>query len=484
MNITDPIRARANAGASGPAIIAGDATIGYRHFERMLDRIAGHALAEGLGPGQVVALARTTPVASVVLPLALARIGVATRMATKRVIGRADAVLVRRGDEVRSPVRTVAYDDDWFAVPRTATSQPVASHQDPDAVCRIFPTSGTTGEQKSVAVTHAMMAARVRAKDAAEPLPLGTRLLVTMGPAGPYGFRDTLRTLWAGGTVVLLRSLEELAARLELDRVTWLVAPPATLISLVEARTRGAGPIASLGTVEVGGSAMSPALYQTVRERVCPNVVVSFGATESGTVACAPMEDVLGRPGAVGRVLPGFEVRIVDDDGRELPRGADGTLAIRGAACAMSYVDDDEGSRRVFRDGWFHPGDIARFDDDGVLVIRGRHDERINVGGSKATPEVIESFVLSILGVVDAAAFAYSSAQGLDRVGLAIVADATFDFDAFRSQCEARLGVFTPQTVLRLREIPRNANGKVERRALADMLPPGATGGARTILGR
>ena len=213
MNITDPIRARANAGASGPAIIAGDATIGYRHFERMLDRIAGHALAEGLGPGQVVALARTTPVASVVLPLALARIGVATRMATKRVIGRADAVLVRRGDEVRSPVRTVAYDDDWFAVPRTATSQPVASHQDPDAVCRIFPTSGTTGEQKSVAVTHAMMAARVRAKDAAEPLPLGTRLLVTMGPAGPYGFRDTLRTLWAGGTVVLLRSLEELAAR-------------------------------------------------------------------------------------------------------------------------------------------------------------------------------------------------------------------------------------------------------------------------------
>jgi acyl-coenzyme A synthetase/AMP-(fatty) acid ligase len=183
-------------------------------------------------------------------------------------------------------------------------------------------------------------------------------------------------------------------------------------------------------------------------------------------------------------VLPGFEVRIVDDDGRELPRGAEGTLAIRGAACVASYVDDAEGTLRVFRDGWFHPGDLARLDDDGVLVICGRHDERINVGGSKATPEMIESFVLALPGVVDAAAFAYSSAQGLDRVGLAIVADASFDFGTFRSQCEARLGVFTPQTVLRVREIPRNANGKVERRALADLLPAGATGGARTILGR
>ena len=474
MNITDPIRERANAGASGPAIVAGDAVIGYRHFDRMLDGIAAHALDGGLRAGQVVAIPRTTPVASVALPLALARIGVATRIATKRVIGRADVVLVRRGDEVRSPVPTLAYDDAWFAVSRGASSQPaVASHQDPGAVCRIFPTSGTTGEQKSVAVTHAMMAARVRAKDAAEPLPLGTRLMVTMGPAGPYGFRDVLRTLGSGGTVVLLSSLEVLAERLEADRVTWLVAPPATLISLVDARPRGAGPVPSLHTVEVGGSAMSPALYDAVRERVCPNVVVSFGATESGTVACAPMESVLGRPGAVGRVLPGFEIRIVDDEGREVPRGTEGTLAIRGPACVDGYVDDDEASRRVFRDGWFHPGDLARVDDDGVLVIRGRHDERINVGGSKATPEMIESYVLSLPGVVDAAAFGYSSAQGLDRVGIAIVAGPGFDFGAFRSGCEARLGVFTPAVVLRVGAVPRNANGKVERRALVEMLPPG-----------
>jgi hypothetical protein len=211
-------------------------------------------------------------------------------------------------------------------------------------------------------------------------LPLGYAPVVTMGPAGPYGFRDTLRTLWAGGTVVLLRSLEELAARLELDRVTWLVAPPATLISLVggcgNARSAGAGRLArDRRGRRMGQSAMSPALYQAGATSACARTsVVSLRRHRvPGPFACAPMEAVLGRPGAVGQtVLPRLRgPHRSTTDGRELPRGAPTARAgdpRRGVARCRT-VDDDEGSRRRVPRRLVPPRRHSRrFDDDGVVL--------------------------------------------------------------------------------------------------------------------
>jgi hypothetical protein len=158
MNITDPIRARANAGASGPAIIAGDATIGYRHFERMLDRIAGHALAEGLGPGQGRrAGAHDAGGIAFVLPLALARIGGGDAHGDKRCDRprrRRPGSSRRRGALAGADRRLRRRLVRGCRGPRVAARRVAPG---PRRRLLDLPDVGHVGRAKSVAVTHAMM---------------------------------------------------------------------------------------------------------------------------------------------------------------------------------------------------------------------------------------------------------------------------------------------------------------------------------------
>jgi acyl-coenzyme A synthetase/AMP-(fatty) acid ligase len=106
-----------------------------------------------------------------------------------------------------------------------------------------------------------------------------------------------------------------------------------------------------------------------------------------------------------------------------------------------------------------------------MLVIAGRDDERINIGGAKIEPERLEGMVLEMGGIADVAAFSFPSAAGIDRVGLAIVTDPAFDFEAFKLRCRERLGIYVPEYVLRMQAIPRNENGKVVRATLAQLVP-------------
>jgi acyl-coenzyme A synthetase/AMP-(fatty) acid ligase len=480
MNITDPIRQHAGDGTDAPAVVTRRQVIGYPQLDRTLDRLAERALDAGIGPGDVAAIVFSTQYESFALALALARIGAAA-VVTNDAAERVKATFVRRGSGIATSGRVITVDDDGFAIaPEETQGRVIASHPDADAVCRIFWTSGTSGTPKGVALTHAMLAHRIRMKNAALPLPPAVRLLCPMGAVGGYGFRDLVRTLWAGGTIVLKQGGDDLAALIVEHRVSYLLAPPATLLGLVEKIPPGTHAFPSLAMVESGGSPMSPHLYEAARERVCPTIVASYGSTESGSIACAPMAGIVGRPGVVGHPMHGIEVRIVDDDGRPVPPGTDGIVCVRGDTCVTSYVDDEEATRRAFQDGWFRPGDLGRLDADGMLVIAGRQDERMNIGGSKVLPESIERVVLDLPGIIDAAAFAYRSPLGIDRVAVAIVAGPTLDFAAFRERCERELGVFSPEIVLRMASLPRNENGKVMRQALLALLPRGTGDAVRT----
>jgi acyl-CoA synthetase (AMP-forming)/AMP-acid ligase II len=466
MNITEPVRERARRAPGAAAVIHFDSVVDYRAFDRLLDRLAACALDAHLAPGDIVDVVMRSQYRSFALTLALARIGIASR--TEALTPGHAAAALRLKDEAADATGRVELVDAWFDLPADDVEVPaVPLHPGDDALCRIFATSGTTGVPKGVPVTHAQMAARIRAKDAALPLPPATRLHCPMGATGGYGFRDLLRTLWSGGTIVLGRAGPALPARIVQHGVTWLLVPPATLQLMVQGRPADARPFPSLAIVEVGGAHLPRAVWQAAVARVCPSIVSSYGTTENGGVACAPMADVADRPGVVGRLLPGIEVKIVDALGAELARDREGVIMIRGAGTVAAYYGDDDETRRRFVGGWFKSGDLGTLTADGMLAIAGRADERINIGGSKIAPDVIERTILYFPGVVDAAAFALPTPDGIDRVALAIVTGPAFDPSTFEARCRERLGVWTPQMVLRMASIPRNANGKVSRAELA-----------------
>jgi acyl-coenzyme A synthetase/AMP-(fatty) acid ligase len=331
----------------------------------------------------------------------------------------------------------------------------------------VFRTSGTTGTAKRVAMSHqdagARAARRLRSLDMPHPL----RTLSRVRPRASYGFQICLGTLWAGGTMVESGELKEVANVIERQRVTWLVTPPGVLAPLIDAMPPRSTPLTSLALLEVSGSRLTKGLASLAAERICENVNVLYGSTETGIVAGGRFTDMAGVPDAVGHLVPGVEVEAVDDAGTPVPRDTDGFLRVRGDGCARGYLDDT-GPSRAFRDGWFYSGDMGRV-VDGILVLRGRADERINVGGAKSSPEALETVVLEMPGILDAAAFSLASPTGLDRVGMALVTGPSFDFEAFKAACHQRLGIFSPEIVLRVGAIPRNENGKVLRQALAQL---------------
>ena len=481
MNITDFIREQARSKPDAPAIVRTGLrnmramrTTSYADLDRTIDAIARRVLDLGLVPGDIVGLAldKTAEVGRTYAVLAMS-LGTARAGITAKLMSDAGAPVVLcfvTTDTSQFPgVKTVLVDAGWFQAPTPDEAAPVPSHQDGSVICRIFPTSGTTGQQKEVAFSHDLMVARVRFKNRTAPLPAEPVLVAQLGAEGAYGFRDILRVLAVGGSVALVRTPEQVIAAIDLLRANVVVVAPGTVAALIEALPQGWGPFPWIESLEVGGAELPARPFESARTRLTPNIRASYGSTEAGSVADAPAEKLAGRPGAAGYVLAGIEVQAVDENDQPVPAGTEGVLRVRSEYCVDSYVNDPAATALAFRHGWFYPGDLGSVTSDGLLVVSGRAIELINHGGSKVSPRVIEEALLAVPGVTDAAAFGAPDDSGVTTICAAIVADDSLDRRALRSTCMG-LGNSTPQRIVRVRALPRNANGKIIRGDLAKLL--------------
>jgi long-chain acyl-CoA synthetase len=191
--------------------------------------------------------------------------------------------------------------------------------------------------------------------------------------------------------------------------------------------------------------------------------------TEVGLVSIAGPADHGLDPDAVGPVLPGVEVRVVDEAGRALPPDEEGLLRFRSAGMVTGYLDDPEATARGFPDGWFQPGDVGRLTASGQLRVAGRRDDRMTLGVIKIMPAEIEAVAERFPGVRDCAAFALPSRGLGDIPMLAAVAEPGVDAAALLAHCRAALGMRAPRKVVLVPALPRNAAGKVLRRDLVAM---------------
>jgi long-chain acyl-CoA synthetase len=161
-------------------------------------------------------------------------------------------------------------------------------------------------------------------------------------------------------------------------------------------------------------------------------------------------------------------VEVVDPAGAPLPQGIQGEIRLSGERVARTYVGAPKESAAAFRDGGFYPGDLGRLLPGDLLVIDGRVDDRMNLGGFKFLPGPLDEEALSCPGVVDAAAFAAPDADGLDECWLAVVRGEGFERGRLVDQLARHGNGFPTVRFAWTEEIPRNAMGKVDRRRLRD----------------
>jgi acyl-CoA synthetase (AMP-forming)/AMP-acid ligase II len=202
---------------------------------------------------------------------------------------------------------------------------------------------------------------------------------------------------------------------------------------------------------------------------MCSHLVSVYGSTEASITATAPVHEIDRMAGAVGYLTPGVRAQIVDRDGVVQPPGHEGLLRIRSEFAVDRYLGEPPGSERVFRDGWFQPGDIATLDAEGLLAITGRDKNVLNLGGDKISPEVIEAAVGEFPGIAEVAVTSLPNAVGNHEIVAIVVGNGEIDLKALGHHCAERLSPqFVPAHFAMTDRLPRNDMGKIDRPQLTE----------------
>jgi acyl-CoA synthetase (AMP-forming)/AMP-acid ligase II len=485
MNIVDPILFHARLNPAAPAICVPGAArplISYGRLEQAIHNISRAALSAGLARGQVAAIHVADKIFHAALILGLARIGVVSLSARSHSLPKeigVDAVIADVNATSHNARRVIAAAPDaWM---QDGDGAPLADARlaevGGDDLCRITLTSGSTGEARGIAFTHRDIAARnarlsfVRGNR----FPLCTRFYCELGMATDPGYRDMVHMLTKGGTIFYYgEDAEGMIQALGLYRVDGMIVSPQGLVEYLKFYEAYPNLPCGLDFILTSGAALTRALSDRVRTRMCSGLFSTYGATETGGVAVAPAHAIAEIPGAVGYVVPGATVEIVDGGDRALPLGREGTVRIRTAV--KGYMGNPPEAQSAFRDGWFYPGDIGVLQPDGILIVLGRERSLLNLGGDKVRPELLEDVLASHPSVAQAAVFTHADELGIARLWAAVVPRTRLDEEALRRHCAQKLGgAFAPAHFAVADALPLTEGGKLDRSRLAALASPKGT---------
>lgn len=471
MNFTEPLREHARREPDGVAVIlASGQAVDYATLDATVDAVGRRLIAAGVQPGDVVALSARRHWRTILLTLALGRIGAsAAPRGHPTELARAAIEFDANASPPSLPL--IPTGRDWYQpVRRAGDLGPLAPHGGSNTIAVHFPSSGTTGAAKSIMVTHDALAHRVASTRQGIPLPPRARTMCIASPGSGYGFLCVLRTLWDGGTLVLSNGPADASAQLAAHRVEHLTGMPYWLDAIATAMSPGASRTPALQSVAFAGGAMPEAMADRIRERLCERIECVYGATEIGCAATGDMRELRSVEGAVGRAVAGVRVDAVDDLGNALPAGASGRLRLSGPGVAQGYAGI---ASDAFKGDAFTTTDLGSVGEDGIVRLEGRTSDAIDIAGVRVMPGPIEEALFAVPGVRDAAVVGRTGPTGSPQVWAAIVAAREISLDAIERSLAARRVRARPSVVARVPRIPRNDAGKVDRNALEALLSAG-----------
>jgi acyl-coenzyme A synthetase/AMP-(fatty) acid ligase len=480
MNIADPILFQSEIQPKAAAMCAPGSAIGlisYGRLAQFIHNIARHIRKLGLAPRQIVAVSIKDDIFQAAVMLALARLNIVTvSNYDERALSavKIDAVITDSPAAFVKVPQLILADLSWTRGDGAALA-PQEYPQIATKICRIFLTSGSAGQPKAVALSNDIIAARInqRALVYGRRASNCLRVYCDMPLSTASGFLWLLLTLWRGGTFFFPgETFEATVDAFEEYRVQCCVASPGGLELLLKGYDRYPTLQSELELVATAGDMFPKVLSDRVRARLCSHVVTVYGSTEAGGTASAPAQLLCDRQDAVGFVVPGVTVDIMNEAGVRLPRGEEGLVAIKHPLAVDRYLGDPAATARSFHDGWFFPGDIGVVEPDNMLRIRGRRDAVINLGGDKVNPERIEAVLAGCGGLAECAVFGVHNAVGIEEMWVAVVADPKVGDEQLRTYCESHLGLI-PAGFIRVDHLPRNHMGKIERARLPALLASG-----------
>jgi len=350
----------------------------------------------------------------------------------------------------------------------------------PDTVSDILFTSGTTGNPKGVVATHGQTLRGFADWAAIVGLRHDDRYLVVNPFFHSFGYKaGIIASLTVGATIVpqAVFDIPMAMANVSQHAITALPGPPAIYQTFLNHPDLDREAMQSLRLAVTGAAPVPVELIKRMEDELgFETVVTAYGLTETTGIVtvCWPSDPPELISGSSGRAIPGVELRVVDDDGDELPRGEPGEIVVRGYNVMQGYFEDpDQTAEAIDAEGWLHTGDIGTMDDGGYLKITDRKKDMFITGGFNVYPAEVERLLLLHPDVAQAAVIGVPDDR-MGEVGLAFVvpaAGSSPDPASIVAWARDQMANFkAPREVRLLDALPMNASSKVlktELRALA-----------------
>ncbi|MEO8311319.1 MAG: AMP-binding protein [Caldimonas sp.] len=366
-------------------------------------------------------------------------------------------------------------------VSKLATMEPAAKPSAPAGtveteVAVILYTSGTTGHPKGAMLTHLALVHSALHYEACMRLVADDRSALAVPASHVTGLVANIAAMWrVGGAVIVVPEFkaEAFIALLARERVTHTLMVPAMYRLCLMSDSLARADLSAWRVGGYGGAPMPVATIDEVAERL-PALTLQncYGATETTSPATMiPAGLTREHADSVGVALPAAEIRVMDDDGCELPAGATGELWIGGPMVVRGYWANPEATAASFSAGFWHSGDLGSVDAEGFVRIVDRKKDMLNRGGFKVYSVKVENVLMGWPGVVEAAVIGVPCPVLGERVQAVLYAPGTaIDEAALRRHCAERLADYeVPESfVWSTLPLPRNANGKVMKRSLRE----------------
>ncbi|MCB5179677.1 FadD3 family acyl-CoA ligase [Streptomyces antimicrobicus] len=533
-SIAGLVRSAARTYADREAVVDGRTRISYAQLGERVERAAAAALAAGVRPGDRVAVWAPNGLDWIVCALGAVSAGAVLVPLNTRFKGAEAAYVLRRsrarllfvtgtflGTSYVASLRRAAAEGtgagplpglphleqvvvlaedapesfrtwkDFLAGGDAVPAAVVRARADsirPDAPSDIIFTSGTTGSPKGAVITHAQTLRCYAIWSELAGLREGDRYLIVNPFFHTFGYKaGVVACLMRGATMVPqpVFDVDTVLANIAAERISVLPGPPTLHQSLLDHPARSQHDLSALRLVVTGAAVVPLRLVERLRgELRIATVLTAYGLSEAGGLVTMcrrgdPPEVV---SATSGRAVPGTEVRVTGPDGRPLGPGEAGEVQVRGHNVMLGYFEDPEETARVLGpDGWLRTGDVGVLDEAGNLRITDRIKDMFIVGGFNAYPAEIEQLLglhpdiadVAVVGVPDPRLGEVGKAYAVRRPDATVTAD---DLIAWARREMANYKV--PREVEFVAELPRNASGKVLKRALRSRPRPGRAPGA------
>ena len=510
-NLSTVLESSARSRPDHAAIVFGNRRLTYRELDAAACQVANGLAASGIGAGDVVALAcpnlpffpmvyfGVLKTGATVLPINVLLTSEEVRYllddsgakalmcfegTPELPIGKSGFAAFRDAPACEHFWTITADPQAPSPIERTKTLGELMAGQKPafDTVQRsgedvavVLYTSGTTGHPKGAELTHTNLVLNaIISRDLVGPGDNDV-CMITLPLFHVFGQVVLMvSSLLAGRTMVLIPRFEPGAvlASLERDAITIFAGVPTMYWALLHHPGEGVDIARIKRTLRVccsGGASLPVEVLRAFEAKFEVPILEGYGLSETSPVLTFNHMDQERRAGSVGMPVWGVEVRVVDVDDRDVPVGETGEVVARGHCIMTGYLNNPEATAEAFRGGWFHTGDIARFDQDGYLYIVDRLKDMIIRGGFNVYPREVEEVLVTHDDVSLAAVIGVPDEEYGEEVKAFVVPKPghTIDTGALIQWSRQFLAAYKYPRIVEVREsLPMNATGKILKKEL------------------